>query len=159
MAEIRKYHHSYQDFFPLFLSLTASTWLVTTTLGLTMSSRTIRDQSGAVKQPNKGGGFGGVGAEERRESHGFWEIPRWSKLILGDSKMIQSYINLNPTVQIWRWSDQWSWLHRFEFHFFKIISLISKLPKIKTNSSCLRKILWKFLHTRCDMYFDIESSN
>jgi hypothetical protein len=73
------------------------------------------------------------------------------------SKLIQP-LNLNPTVQIKRWFDQRLRSHQPISYFLKIISLIAKLPKIKTNSSDLRKISRKLLRTHNDIYFLIMSS-
>ena len=55
VAGIEKYHRSCQSFFPPFLSPPASTGLSETTVGLSVSGRTIRHRSGAVKWPDKGG--------------------------------------------------------------------------------------------------------
>jgi hypothetical protein len=57
----------------------------------------------------------------------------------------------NQTVKIKRWSDQRLRLNSNN-------SLISKLPKIKTNSSGVRKILRKFSRTHRDVYFLIMTS-
>ena len=148
VAGIGNHYRSCQSFSPPFPSPPTSACLATTTAGFAITRGRERDRYGAVKRPD--GGDGSVRSRQRREGK-----PRGAS---GLFIQFDPTFKLNPTIQIKRWFDQWLRSSHSISYFLKTFSLISKLPKIKTNSSGIRKIPWKILRTRNDVYFLIVSS-